>query len=224
MKAMIFAAGRGERMRPFTDTTPKPLVKVGGETLIERHIRKIASIGIKEIIINVSYLGSQIMDKLGDGSAYGVRINYSVEKEPLEVAGGIIQALPLLGDAPFLAMSADIFTDYPLENLILAPDHWGHLVFVKNPSWHAQGDYAIHDGYLVDSTDGLTSLTYANFGILSPTLFQGFEPGKRRVREVFARGIEQQKMTAEVFSGLWLNIGTMALLEEAREVVRGLNV
>lgn len=219
MKAIILAAGRGERMRPLSDTIPKPLLKIGEETLIERHLRRLAEINVREVVINISYLAEKIRSALGDGSQYGVQIKYSYEPEALEVAGGIIQALPLLGSDPFLMISADICTDYPFEKLQVLPDHLAHLVCVENPTWHAAGDYAIKDNYIYPKLDGEKTYTYASFGIMSPQLVAGLEPGKRKFSPIFEQAANQRLLTGEVFSGIWHNIGSIELYEIAQKMM-----
>lgn len=163
MKAMILAAGRGERMRPLTDHTPKPLLKVGGKPLIAWHLKRLAAAGFQDIVINHAHLGEQIESALGDGSQWGVRIQYSPEKIALETAGGIANALPLLGNAPFLVVNGDVYTDIDFGTLKLVPPNLAHLVMVNNPPQHAAGDFALSSGKL--SADGTEKLTFSGIGI-----------------------------------------------------------
>lgn len=221
MRAMILAAGRGSRMRPLTDHTHKGLLKVGGVPLLERHVLKLAAIGIKDIVINVSYLAEQIQHFLGTGQQYGVNIYYSIEEQPLEVGGGIINALPLLGNEPFIAINCDVWTDYPLQNLAskLALD--GHIVLVKNPQHNANGDFCLHDEkiLLIDSTQPPNHhFTYAGIAVYHPELFQGF-PNNHTVQPmlpILVKAIENQRLSGEYYDGLWSDIGTPARLSEVQ--------
>ena len=177
MKAMILAAGLGTRMKPLTDTTPKPLLEVGGIPLIVWHIERLAHEGFKEIIINVAHLGYKIMDALGDGSQWGVSIAYSDEQEEgcLESAGGIIKALPLLGEDTFLLVNADIFTDYAfLEHRKLAEGILAHLILIPNPEHNSEGDFALDGNRVID----MKQYTYSGIGYYSPKLFEGLAYGK----------------------------------------------
>lgn len=217
MKAMILAAGRGERMRPLSDTIPKPLLRVGNEMLIERHMRRLAAINVKEIVVNVSYLAQQIQDAIGDGSAYGVHIEYSHEPQALEVGGGIFQALPLLGASPFILLSADIWTEYPLDTLPIVTDQLAHLVLVKNPPWHSEGDFGIEQGYVIPKTQSVERFTYANIGVISPALLKGYHAGKFPLGPVLQQAATQKCLTAEVYAGEWHNIGTIELYRAAEK-------
>ena len=152
-KAMIFAAGRGERMRPLTDTTPKPLLRVGGKRLIEYHLERLAAARVREVVINTSHLAAQFADALGDGARWGLRIHYAYEgPEPLETGGGMFNALPLFGPAPFIAVNGDIFSDFDFATLPSDPAGLAHLVVVANPPQHAHGDFVLRDGLLHDET------------------------------------------------------------------------
>ena len=207
MKAMILAAGRGERLKPFTITTPKPLLKIGNTTLLGHVLGQIKAAGIAEVVINVHHLGDQIMQYCGDGSSFGLNIQYSIEEELLETGGGIFRALPLLGDEPFLLISADIWTDYPLEKLIQKNVSHAHLVFVDNPDFHLSGDYAVDEkGVVRDDIDN--KLTYASFGILNPVLFFGEKDGIFRLTKVLKPAIEKHLVTGECYAGEWYNVGT----------------
>ena len=219
MKAIIFAAGRGERLRPLTDTIPKPLVKVAGDMLIARHIRRLAAMQVREIVINVSYKAALIQEALGDGSQFGVQIHYSFEPEALEVGGGIIQALPLLGDDPFLMVSADILTDFPFETLALEAGRLAHLVLVENLSWHTLGDFGLTGKLMSPKVENQKTYTYANIGIMSPRLMAGLAPGKRKFGPVLEEAASKQRITAEIFPGFWHNIGTLAQYQAAEQTM-----
>jgi MurNAc alpha-1-phosphate uridylyltransferase len=178
---MILAAGRGERMRPLTDHTPKPLLRVAGRPLIEHHVLRLAAAGLRELVINVSHLGAQVMDYCGDGRRWGVSIEWSLEDEALETAGGIIQALPLLGDDPFLVVNGDIWTDFPFTQLAaraLRPGEGAHLVMVGNPPQHPAGDFLVDAEGWVRERGGGTGWTYAGVAVYTPGFFAGIPAGK----------------------------------------------
>ena len=179
MKAMLLAAGRGERMRPLTDHTPKPLLRVGGQTLIGHHLDALARAGFRELVINHAHLGAQLVAALGDGSEYGVHIEYSPEPPgALETGGGIFNALPLLGTGPFAVINADIWTDFDFAVLPRKPEGLAHLVLVDNPVHHPQGDFALCNGHV--SADGMPRLTFSGIGVYSPALFDGCQISARR--------------------------------------------
>lgn len=217
--AMILAAGRGERMGDLTAKHPKPLLKVHGHFLIEYAISSLKQAGIREIVINVSYRGDQIMSALGDGEKYGVNIIYSVEEERLETGGGIFQALPLLGDEPFIVVSSDIITDYPLSNLPAHPDGLAHLIMVSNPPYHLDGDYGLRDGKIDLNVSPM--LTYSNIGIYRPELFSRCEAGHFRLNTILNPAISAGQVTGEHYQGAWYNIGTPEDLKEINERARG---
>lgn len=220
MKAMLLAAGRGERMRPFTLTTPKPLVPVGETTLIDHALKQLKLAGFRDVVINVHHLGEKIIAHCGDGSQFGLSIQYSIEETLLDTGGGIYRALPLLGDAPFLVLSADVWTDFPLHTLRQEKISGAHLVFVDNPSFHPQGDYSLgRDGSV--HFDGEKKYTYANVAVLHPFLFDGFTEGAFRLSQVFHRAISENKMTGEHYAGAWYNVGTPDELRCLRESVSG---
>jgi len=210
MKAMILAAGRGARMRPLTDQTPKPLIRVGDKPLIAYHLIKLASIGVTEVVINISYLAEQIKAVLGDGRQYGVNIHYSYEPEVLETGGGIYQALPLLGNQPFLVVSADIWTEYPFEKLPTQLNKLAHLVLVPNPDFHPKGDFTCENSLL--GLDGTNKYTFGNIGIYHPQLFANCKPGHFRLGDLLIENIKKQQITGEVYQGEWFNIGTVEQL------------
>lgn len=208
MKAMILAAGRGQRMRPLTDHTPKPLLPIAGQPLIAHHLIALKKIGVDEIVINVSYLADQIQQALGDGSQYGVNIHYSVEPNVLETGGGIYQALPLLGNEPFIAIAADIWTDYPLQKLPQQLKKSAHLVFVDNPTYHPDGDFCLAQGKV--SLDGENKLTFASIAIYHPELFKSYRAGIFPLVEVLHPAIAANQITGEHYQGEWNNLGTPA--------------
>lgn len=227
MKAMILAAGRGERMRPLTETTPKPLLEVGGKPLIVYHLEALSKAGVSEVIVNIAYLGEQIRAYLGDGSRWGLKITYSEEPEPLETAGALLQALPLLGDSPFLLINGDVWTDFPLESLMNSSlDHsLGRLVFVNNPEHNPQGDFIVaskENVPCVQHKDGVQqAYTFSGIGLFSPDIIQRY-PDKRRIfplREVFAYAIEQELLLGQVYAGQWWDIGTPQRLAELDELL-----
>ena len=215
MKAMILAAGRGERMRPLTDVTPKPLLKVAGKALIEYSIESLATAGFKDVVINVAYCGQQIKDYCGDGSRWKISIQYSDEGETaLETAGGIAKALSLLGNGPFLVVNADIIFDYPLAGLQDKVIDLAHLVLIDNPAHHPQGDFCLNANGLV-SEQGDTKLTFSGIGVYHPAMFNGIlaeQPLK--LRPVLDRAMRQGKVSGERFAGLWLDIGTPQRLQQ----------
>ncbi|MDQ0143712.1 N-acetylmuramate alpha-1-phosphate uridylyltransferase MurU [Cupriavidus necator] len=230
MKAMIFAAGRGDRMRPLTDSCPKPLLAVGGKPLIVWKIEALARAGLRDIVINHAWLGAQIEAALGDGSRFGVRIAYSAEGEALETAGGIARALPLLSQDPargeiFLAVSGDIFCDYDFRTLLpraqalagaAAPRM--HLVMVPNPPFHPRGDFALdaHGRLSLDAEPAAgTRLTFGNIGLYDTRLFTDIVPGTRvAMTPLYHAGIAAGTATGERFDGRWENVGTPAQLAE----------
>jgi N-acetyl-alpha-D-muramate 1-phosphate uridylyltransferase len=214
MKAMILAAGRGERMRPLTDRTPKPLLEVCGRSLIEHHLHAIASAGVREVVINLSWLGGQIRVALGDGARYGLAIHYSEEGPvALETGGGIFKALPLLGPEPFLVVSGDIWTEYPLAGCAakLAATDVAHFVLAPNPDFHARGDFALDHGRLV--ADGQRH-TYANIGVFRPEFFAGCNPGRFPLGRLMYEWIGRGRVSGELYLGPWHNLGTPQQLAE----------
>jgi MurNAc alpha-1-phosphate uridylyltransferase len=211
MKVMLLAAGRGTRMLPLTATTPKPLLQAGGHSLIEHQIRKLARDGFTELVINYSWLGAQLEQALGDGSHLGVDIQWSPEPEPLETAGGIIRALPLLGPAPFAVVNADIWTAYPFAQLrmVLRPGDLAHLVLVDNPSHHPAGDFALDAaGRLRLPQPGRVSFTYSGIAVFDPQLFAGITAAKYPLLPLLKRALAQQRASGAVFGGEWFDIGT----------------
>lgn len=212
MKAMILAAGRGERMRPLTDHKPKPLLQVGGKALIVWHLENLAKAGFKEIVINHAHLGSQIEAALGDGSQWDLHIEYSPELVALETAGGIANALPLLTEngtrnTPFLVVNGDTFTDINFASIQLAQNMLAHLVLIDNPPQHPQGDFSIENGLLTNT--GLHMRTFSGVGVYHPSLFDGIQRGEAAKLAPLLRGaISENKATAEYYQGIWHDIGT----------------
>ena len=212
MKAMILAAGVGERMRPLTDHTPKPLLEVGGSPLIAHHIERLARAGFTELVINVSHLASRITGYCGDGSRWGVAITYSHEIEPLETAGGIFQALPLLGFDPFLVVNGDVWIDYPfarLRGLTPADPACAHLVMVGNPPQHPRGDFGLDaQGRVRELAPGASGLTYAGVGVYTRAFFASMTPGKMPLRPLLDAAIRRGCLSAEYYPGHWEDVGT----------------
>ena len=214
LHAMILAAGRGERLRPLTDATPKPLLHAGGRPLIEWQIERLAAAGFANLVINHSHLGAQIENALGDGRRYGVRILYSPESPALETAGGIAKALPLLGEGPFAVVSGDIHTEFdyarlegPLASIAESPArHAAHFVLVDNPPWHPNGDMGLAGERVVR---GGLQLTYGNIALFHPSLFRDIVPGTWLKLFPWAfRFVEQGLVTGEHYGGPWDNVGT----------------
>ncbi|MFM0178593.1 nucleotidyltransferase family protein [Paraburkholderia aspalathi] len=222
-KAMIFAAGRGERMRPLTDTCPKPLLEVGGKPLIVWQIERLARAGFQTIVINHAWLGEQIEAALGDGSRWGVQLRYSAEHEALETAGGIVQALPLLEDdgasEVFVAVSGDVYADFDYaalnahaETLTASREPGMHLVMVPNPAFHPNGDFGLVDGVL--SLEAQPRFTFGNIGLYDTRMFRDLPRGTRRALTPYYRTtIANGLASGELYEGLWENVGTPAQLQ-----------
>jgi MurNAc alpha-1-phosphate uridylyltransferase len=207
MKAMILAAGRGERMRPLTDTVPKPLLEAGGHSLIEYHLRALALGGVTEIVINHAHLGTRIEARLGDGARYGVRIAYSPEGEAgMETGGGIFHALPLLGAAPFIVVNADIWTDYPFARLPRALEAAAHLVLVPNPAHHPEGDFTLVDGRVGNAA--ASRHTYSGIGVYRRELFADCAPGAFPLAPLLRAAADRGEVSGELYTGAWMDIGT----------------
>lgn len=219
MKAMILAAGKGERLRPLTLHTPKPLVRAAGVPLIEYHVRALAAAGFTELVINHAWLGQQIEDYLGDGVRFGVRIAYSAEGEPLETGGGIFQALPLLGDQPFVLVNGDIFTDYPFAQLRRPLSGLAHLVLVANPTHHAGGDFCLQGGQVSDAQAGEGNLTYSGLAVLSPALFAECQPGAFKLAPSLRQAMAAGQVSGEQFAGCWVDVGTHERLAEVERLL-----
>jgi MurNAc alpha-1-phosphate uridylyltransferase len=216
---MILAAGRGERMGALTATQPKPLLTVGERSLIEHHVVRLAASGIVELVINLSYRGAAIREHLGDGSRYGVSIAYSEEGEPpLETAGGIVQALPLLGSEPFLLVNSDVYTDFDFRILTERP-RVPALVLVPNPAHHQRGDFGIDAAGMVSAKPPLS--TYAGIAVFDPRGFAGLAPGRRPLKPWLDEAIARRELIGLRFSGRWLDVGTPERLAEARAAAAG---
>jgi MurNAc alpha-1-phosphate uridylyltransferase len=214
MRGMILAAGRGERMGALTEATPKPLLKIGHHYLIEYAIAQCQRAGITELVINLAYHGDQIKAALGDGSRYGVDIAYSQEAERLETGGGIVNALSLLGDQPFVVLSSDVVSAYDLKRLPTLRDQLGHLVLVDNPEFHRQGDFGLVDGRL--NMTAMPKYTFGNISVLHPILFNGCEPVRFPLRDVLIKAITAQKISGELYQGAWYNVGNPSQLAEVQ--------
>ena len=221
MKAMILAAGKGERLRPLTLHTPKPLVRAGGVPLIEYHLRALAAAGFTEIVINHAWLGQQIEDYVGDGTRFGVSIQYSAEGEPLETGGGIVKALPLLGDKPFVVVNGDIWTDYDFARLRQPLAGLAHLVLVDNPEHHPSGDFYLSEGHVRDAVPGVDTLTYSGIAVLSPALFDGAPAGAFKLAPLLRNAMAAGAVSGERLPGLWVDVGTHERLAEVESLIEG---
>ena len=216
MKAMILAAGRGERLRPLTDRLPKPLLPVAGRPLIEYTIEALVAAGVCEIIINLAWLGELIEKALGDGRRFGAVIRYSHEGQVgLETAGGIVHALGLLGDEPFLVVNGDIVTDFPFQRLRDQPMDLAHLVLVPNPPHNKNGDFSISCGMVVAADE--QSLTFSGVGVYRPELFRSCPPGRHRLAPLLREAMARGKVSGERYDGLWMDIGTKERLHKLNE-------
>lgn len=217
MKAMILAAGRGERMRPLTDSIPKPLLPVGDQRLIEHHLRALASIGTEEVVINIAWLGEQIQAYLDDGQRYGLKIHYSAEPEgALQTGGGVFQALPLLGSEPFWLVNGDVRTDFPFTTPVLTANQLGHLVLVDNPEHNPSGDFALETGSVANT--GASMLTYTGIALLRPELFAGQSVGRFPLAPLLREAAEDGRLSGELYSGVWIDVGTPERLSDAASV------
>lgn len=218
MKAMILAAGKGERLRPLTLHTPKPLVKVAGVPLIEHHLRALAAAGFSEVVINHAWLGHKIEAYLGDGAQLGLSICYSAEGEPLETGGGIHKALPLLGDEPFVVINGDIWTDYPLAQLPRHLSGDAHLVLVDNPEHNPQGDFALAQGQVLDQRPGLT---FSGISVLSPALFANCQGGAFKLAPLLRQAMAVGRVSGEHYRGHWIDVGTHERLAQVERLLAG---
>lgn len=224
MKALVFAAGLGERMRPLTDHTPKPLLPVAGKPLIVWHLEKLAAIGVREVVINTSWLASQFPRVLGDGSRWGLKIDYSYEGEsPLETGGGMLHALPMLGDAPFLLINGDVWTDYDFTRLPPAPEGLAHLVMVDKPGYAAQGDFALDNGRL--SATAEPRLTYAGIGVYRGELLRDWQrwtdnsngpdaPARFPLAPILRAHMAEGAISGQYHGGRWTDVGTPQRLQQ----------
>ena len=226
MKAMILAAGRGERMRPLTDTTPKPLLMAGGKSLIAWHLERLAASGFRDVVINHAHLGSQIEAALGNGSAFGLNICYSPEPPgALETAGGIAHALPLLGTEPFLVVNGDVWCDWDFRRVHALDDRLAHLVFVDNPPQHAGGDFCLDGETVRYASERIgPTYTYAGTGVFSPEFFTEVPAGAvMKLRPLLDAAIAQRMLTGERHSGRWVDVGTPERLAELDRELNKLN-
>lgn len=227
MKAMILAAGRGERMRPLTDHTPKPLLRVGGKPLIAWHIERLAQAGIIDIVINHAYLGEQIESALGDGAQFDVTIHYSAESSALETAGGIAFALPLLGEEPFAVINGDIWCDYDFAQLprhaatLTASNDLAHLVLVTNPPQHPHGDFYLREQRLQATGPADDKFTFSGIGLYKPALFATLTRGsKAPLAPILRERISQEQVSGELYTGDWIDVGTPQRLQELDQKLR----
>ena len=224
---MILAAGRGERMRPLTDTTPKPLLQIAGKSLIEYHIEALVKAGINELVINHAWLGEKIEAQLGDGASYKAKIQYSREGQALETAGGIKNALHLLGDEPFIVVNADVFTDYPFARLKasaeqLAATEMAHLVLVNNPEHNPEGDFYCHNNKVIDPLSAETDFeqqsrqgyTFSGIACYTPAFFSEIKSGKQALAPMLRAAMALQQISGEIYDGIWWDIGTPERLKE----------
>lgn len=216
MKAMILAAGRGERMRPLSDHTHKALLEVGGKTLIAYHLQALKAIGITEVVINLSHLAGQMQEYL-DSNNFGVTIHYSLEPQVggLETGGGIFNALPLLGNQPFIVINSDVWTDFPLQKLLTPLSGLAHIVLVDNPEHNSKGDFALEDGFV--NNWGQPRFTFAGIGVYHPRLFQHCQPGAFRLAPLLCQAMQQQRVSGEYYTGNWVDVGTPQRLQALRQ-------
>ncbi|OEY95629.1 nucleotidyl transferase [Acinetobacter proteolyticus] len=226
MKAMILAAGLGNRMRPLTLHTPKPLLEVGGKPLIVWHIEKLKAVGVTEIVINTAWLGDKLVAALGDGSQFGVTILWSHEGEGLETAGGIINALPLLGDQPFILVNGDVWTTMDFSSLlnVQLEDKQAHLVLVENPPQHLKGDFILANdlAYTFEQEQLGEALTYSGVAVLAPQMFAGLENGKRPLAPLLKQAMQQQQVSAEKMQAIWVDVGTPERLQQLdQQIMQG---
>ncbi len=215
MRAMILAAGRGERLGPLTDTTPKPLLDINGHSLIERHLESLAQAGFREVVINLAHLGNMIRDTLGNGSSWGMNIQYSQEPPgALDTGGGIQQALPMLGGAPFAVINGDVLTRFPLARLRATKCDHAHLVLVPNPAHNPEGDFALQGGRVIP--DGQAKYTFAGISIYHPRFFDSKSAGRFSVVPMLYAACASMQLTGEYYDGVWHDIGTPERLESLR--------
>ena len=205
-KAMILAAGRGERMRPLTDHTPKPLLEAAGRSLIGHHLVALAKAGVQEVVVNHAHLGAQIEAALGDGAAYGLRLRYSPEAVALETGGGIFRALPILGPDPFVVVNGDVWTDFDLGDLRLAQSDLAHLVLVDNPAHHPAGDFVLEGDRVRDA--GGPRLTFSGIGVYRPALFDGCTAGRFPLAPLLRAAMAAGRVSGEHYRGRWVDVGT----------------
>jgi len=218
MMAMLLAAGRGERMAPLTDHTPKPLLPVAGKPLLQHHIERVAAAGFTGLVINTAWLGQQIADFVGDGSRFGIPIRVSAEGERLETGGGIFNALPLLGSAPFAVINSDIWTDFPLASLPRQISGLAHLVLVSNPDHNPRGDFVLENGQCVPVGDN--RLTFSGISVLTPELFAGCQPGRFPLAPLLRDTIARGQVSGQRHDGIWIDVGTPQRLQAVETLLR----
>ena len=207
MRAMILAAGRGERLRPLTDATPKSLVEVRGESLLERHLRNVQAAGIRTVVINLGWLGDRIVERVGSGERYGLDVIYSDEGDNiLDTGGGIHKALPHLGDEPFLVVNADIYTDMPVPGVKLAAEHLGHLVMVPTPEYRDHGDFNIEGGLIRNGERA--PYTFSGVAVYRPEFFDGCKSGRFSLVPMLREAADQDRLSGALYEGLWADVGT----------------
>ena len=216
--ALIYAAGRGERMRPLSDATPKPLLRVGGKALIEWHLDALATAGVREVVINTSHLADQFPAALGDGERWNLHIAWSYEgPEPLDTGGGMLRARPLLGSEPFIAVNGDIWTDFDFSTLPPAPIGVAHLVLVDNPPHHSAGDFDLRDGRVLDSD--AARLTFAGIGVYRAELLAKARPGRFSIVPVLRAAMREGTVGGEHFTGRWSDVGTPQRLADVENTI-----
>lgn len=207
MRAMILAAGRGERLRPLTDTVPKSLVEVQGKSLLERHLENVRRSGIEDVVINLGWFGEQIVDRVGAGSMYGLNVSYSNEHDDiLETGGGIHKALPLLGDKPFLVVNADVYTDMPIPDVSLSRRDMGHLVMVPSPPYRDGGDFDVEDGRIRNGES--QKLTFSGVAVYRPEFFTGCEAGRFSIVPMLREAADEDLLQGSIYAGMWADVGT----------------
>ena len=216
MRAMILAAGRGDRLRPLTDEIPKSLIEVRGESLLERHLENVRSAGIETVVINLGWLGDKIVERVGSGKRYGLEVLYSQEGDNiLETGGGIQKALPMLGADPFLVVNADIYTDMPVPDMQLADDHLGHLVMVPTPDYREHGDFDIEAG-LVRNGDK-AAYTFSGVAIYRPEFFDGCEAGRFPLAPMLREAADHRALSGSFYQGIWADVGTPERLAQVNK-------
>ena len=220
MRAMILAAGRGERLRPLTDEVPKSLVEVHGESLLERHLESVRAAGISTVVINLGWLGEKIVERVGSGERYGLEVVYSDERgNVLETGGGIYKALPALGDRPFLVVNADVYTDMPVPDVTLGAHHLGHLVMVPTPEYRPHGDFDIDEG-LIRNCDG-PAYTFSGIAIYRPQLFDGRAAGRFPLAPILREAADRGQLSGSLYEGTWADVGTAERLAALRDSTSG---
>lgn len=211
---MLLAAGRGERMRPLTDATPKPLLPVGGKPLIVHHLEELAAAGFDQIVINHAWMGEQIEKTLGDGSRWNLHIRYSAESEALETGGGIFKALPLLGD-PFLVINGDIFADVDFASLSIGDEDLAHLLLTKNPQHNPGGDFQLSGRRVAETGDA--KLTYSGIGLFRKSLFDGCRAGKFPLAPLLRKAMQEHRVSGQLLKGKWIDVGTLQRLQQLEQ-------